>query len=365
MGEGRSTMESLVRQKKFWSNKKVLVIGHTGFKGSWLCLLLSKLGATLSGYALEPHTFPSLYEQLKLGEIVDSTIADIRDLEALKYKFKTFQPEVVIHMAAQPIVLDAYTQPVETYAINVMGTVHVLEAIRCSNSVKSAIIVTTDKCYQNISSSNRKRFHEMDVLGGDDPYSSSKACCELVTTAYYKSFLCHKLDVGVASVRAGNVIGGGDWAKYRLIPDIIRNIENKTTLSLRYPHAVRPWQHVLDVLTGYLLLAQRLWEKPTTYSSAWNFGPGSESAVSVEEIVNILNQQLQYPLSYEAPSVPKLHEAEYLALDSNKARTQLGWISRLNLNKALTLVADWYSEYLNRKNLIKITNEQVNNFIGA
>lgn len=332
---------------EFWHGKKVFLTGHTGFKGSWLCLWLSSLGAEVTGYALEPPTNPSLFELARVRELVTSIIADVRDLERLKSEMATASPDVVIHMAAQPLVRDSYKIPVDTYAINVMGTVHLLEAVRSCPSVKAVVNVTTDKVYEN-----REwvwGYRENEPFGGYDPYSNSKGCSELVTAAYRSSYF-NPLDfdrhgVAVASARAGNVIGGGDWADDRLIPDIIRAILAGEAVKIRNPHAIRPWQHVLEPLSGYLILAQRLYEGGVQFAEGWNFGPPEADAQPVQWLVERLCSMWGDGASWQLDSAEQPHEAHYLKLDCSKAHAELDWHPRWGLGTALESIVDWTKAY--------------------
>lgn len=346
-------METLVRQqvsrspKDFFASKKIFLTGHTGFKGSWLSLWLHALGAEVTGYALAPPTDPSLFELARVGELVNSVIADVRDPERLAAEMKRAQPEIVIHMAAQPLVRDSYKIPVETYATNVMGTVHLLEAVRSCPSVRSVVNVTTDKVYDN-----REwvwGYRENEPFGGFDPYSNSKGCSELVTAAYRSSYFnpadYDRHGVAVASARAGNVIGGGDWATDRLVPDIVRAILAGEPVAIRNPHAIRPWQHVLEPLSGYLLLAQRLYEEGSRYASGWNFGPEERDARSVGWVVERLCQRWGEGASFRIDTGEHPHEAHYLRLDCSKARAELGWVPRWSLESALESIVAWTKTY--------------------
>lgn len=345
----------------FWKHKKVFITGHTGFKGSWLCLWLHRLGADVAGYALDPPTDPSLFELCRIREFVQSTIADVRDGEALKKALRAAQPEIVIHMAAQPLVRDSYKMPMETYAINVMGTVNLFEAVRATRSVRAVVNVTTDKCYEN------KEwvwgYRENEPLGGYDPYSNSKACSELVTSSYRSSYFNPKdhsaHGVGVASARAGNVIGGGDWATDRLIPDCIRAILKKEKVIIRNPRAIRPWQHVLEPLAGYLLLAQKLYEDGPRYSEAWNFGPDDSDAKPVEWLVKELCAKWGNNASYTLDTGEHPHEAHYLKLDCSKAKTTLGWRPKWNLVKAIDSIVEWTKAYAGKRNVADVCMKQI------
>lgn len=332
---------------EFFKGKRVFVTGHTGFKGSWLCLWLTKLGADVTGYALESPTTPSLFALAKVGELVDSHIADIRDAEKLSQVLCEAQPEIVFHLAAQPLVRDSYKIPVETYSTNVMGTVHLLEAVRGCPSVKAVVNVTTDKCYEN--NEWDWGYRENDRLGGFDPYSNSKACAELVTAAYRSSFLnpseYDRHGVAIATARAGNVIGGGDWATDRLMPDIIRSILAGEAVRIRNPHAIRPWQHVLEPLFGYLTLAQKLYESGPEYGGGWNFGPSDDDAKPVEWIVSRMCEIWGNGAHYEIDSDGHPHEAHYLKLDCSKSRIRLGWQPQWDLSKAITSILEWFEVY--------------------
>jgi len=281
-------VENLVINPVFWKSKKVLITGHTGFKGSWLALWLQNLGANVTGYSLQPPTNPNLFEIAHVADKMNSIIGDVRDLKHLISCFAENRPEIIIHMAAQSLVRTSYDDPVETYSTNVMGTVNVLEAVRHTDSVKVIIIVTSDKCYEN--KEWLWGYRENEPMGGHDPYSNSKGCAELVTSAYRNSYFHVKSSVAVASTRAGNVIGGGDWAQDRLIPDIVNAFMEKRPVMIRNPNAIRPWQHVLEPLHGYLMLAERLWDKGHTFAEGWNFGPNEQDAKPVSYVVERLAQ---------------------------------------------------------------------------
>lgn len=347
-----------MKSSEFWRGKKVFLTGHTGFKGSWLCLWLSSLGAHVTGYALEPPTTPNLFEAARISELVDSRIADIRDPDRIKTLMSEASPEIVIHMAAQPLVRHSYTLPVDTFATNVMGTVHLLEAIRSCPSVKAALNVTTDKCYEN-----REwvwGYRENDPMGGYDPYSSSKGCSELVTASYRNSFLQHS--VAVATARAGNVIGGGDWSADRLIPDCINALMAGKPIRIRNPHAIRPWQHVLEPLSGYMTLVQRLYVYGSAYAEGWNFGPADDDARPVSWIVDRMCQLWGNGARFEVESGNFPHEANYLKLDCSKAHMRLGWRPRWDLNQSLASILQWVNVYSSAGDIRTFSVEQINQF---
>ena len=345
----------------FWSGKRVFMTGHTGFKGSWLSLWLQHLGADITGYALNPPTSPSLFEVANVGEGMHSIIADIRDLPTLRTAIAECRAEIVFHMAAQPLVRLSYAQPVETYATNVMGTVHLLEAIRQTGGVRAVVNITTDKCYEN-----REwvwGYRENEPMGGYDPYSNSKGCSELVTAAYRTSFFNPadhaKHGVALASARAGNVIGGGDWAKDRLIPDIMAAFVENHPAVIRNPQAIRPWQHVLEPLRGYLMLAQRLWTEGPAFAEGWNFGPNDEDAKPVEWIVKHLAGTWRNGATWSVDGGNHPHEASYLKLDISKARNKLDWQPRWNLETGLRYIVDWYQAYQRGDNMRDFTLNQI------
>ncbi|MGN6805705.1 MAG: CDP-glucose 4,6-dehydratase [Trinickia sp.] len=348
----------------FWRGKKVFVTGHTGFKGSWLTLWLQALGAKVTGYALAPDTTPNLFELARVADGIDSVISDIRDRHAVLNAMKAASPEIVIHMAAQPLVRESYASPVETYETNVMGTVHVLEAVRHVPGVKSVVIVTTDKCYEN--HEWEWGYRENEAMGGYDPYSSSKGCAELVTAAYRRSFFNPSTyathGVAIASARAGNVIGGGDWATDRLIPDIMRAIMREERVRIRSPHAIRPWQHVLEPLSGYLLLAEKLYSEQSRYAEAWNFGPNDADARPVQAIVERLTSQWGDGASWALDGDEHPHEATFLKLDCSKARNRLGWQPRWNLERALDEIVAWYKAAARQEDMRAVTLEQIDQF---
>ena len=340
----------------FWNGKRVLLTGHTGFKGSWLALWLQSLGAQVVGYALAPPTNPSLFDVAQVGQGMTSVIGDIRDLAKLQAVFADHRPEIVIHMAAQPLVRYSYQNPVETYSTNVMGTVHLLEAVRNTPGVKAVVNVTTDKCYEN--KEWAWGYREDEPMGGHDPYSNSKGCSELVTSAYRRSFFQEK-GIALASARAGNVIGGGDWAADRLIPDILRAFEQNHPVIIRNPHATRPWQHVLEPLFGYLTLAERLYTDGQACAEGWNFGPHDDDARSVQWIVEHLVSNWGNGATWQLDGGTHPHEANYLKLDISKAKARLGWQPRWALQQALQASVDWHQKWLAGTDMKAVTLEQI------
>jgi CDP-glucose 4,6-dehydratase len=343
----------------FWKGKRVFLTGHTGFKGSWLSLWLSSMGARVKGYALEAPTTPSLFEAAKVDSVIESEIGDIRDYDQLLQSMLSFEPEVLIHMAAQPLVRLSYQEPIETYDTNVMGTAKVLEAARSCKQLKAIVSVTTDKCYEN-----REwvwGYREDEPMGGHDPYSSSKGCVELVTSAYRRSFM-QQQGVGLATARAGNVIGGGDWAEDRLIPDILRAFEEKSPVIIRNPKSTRPWQHVLEPLSGYLVLAQKLHEDPVKYAEGWNFGPLDQDAKPVDWILN--NMIRMWPgSSWELGSGNHPHEAGYLKLDISKAKSMLNWQPTWCLETTLERIIKWQKAWLDSESMQTICLDEINEYM--
>jgi CDP-glucose 4,6-dehydratase len=358
-------MEGLVMNQEFWRNKKVFLTGHTGFKGSWLSLWLQKLGAHVTGYALESPTYPALYNVADVQKGMTSVIGDVRDSTKLMQTMRDISPEIVFHMAAQPLVRRSYLDPVETYSTNVMGTVHLLEAARQTASIRAIVNVTTDKCYEN------KEwvwgYREDEPMGGYDPYSNSKGCSELVSAAYRASFFNSSTydqhGVALATARAGNVIGGGDWAADRLVPDILAAMQAGQSVRIRNPHAIRPWQHVLEPLSGYLQLAQALYERGPEVSQAFNFGPSENDAKPVHWIVERLTQQWGSDAGWQVDEGEHPHEAHYLRLDCSKARAILGWQPQWHLEIALEKIVGWHKEYLNNKNLREFCLHQIDEYM--
>jgi CDP-glucose 4,6-dehydratase len=349
----------------FWKDKKVFLTGHTGFKGSWLSLWLASMGAKITGYALIPNTTPNLFYVLAIDSLIEkSHIADIRDLTDLRKAMSEAKPDVVIHMAAQPLVRYSYNNPVETYATNVMGTVHVLESARSIHSIRATVVVTTDKCYEN------KEwvwgYRENESMGGYDPYSNSKGCAELVTSAYRQSYFSHLNSTNhVASARAGNVIGGGDWSEDRLIPDAIKAFEANESLMIRNPLAIRPWQHVLEPLSGYLILAQALYAQGSKFASGWNFGPRDEDNRSVQEVIDLLIGDWGESARWEKEGSEQPHEANLLKLDCSKARSQLGWIPKWNLEAASQKIIEWQRAYQAKKNMQRVSLAQIDDYMNS
>jgi CDP-glucose 4,6-dehydratase len=353
-----------VRQidKEFWKGKRVLVTGHTGFKGGWLCSWLKGLGANVMGYSLPPPTKPCLFEVGGVAEGLISVIGDIGNQNDVESIMARHEPEIVFHLAAQAIVRYSYLHPVETYHTNVMGTVNILEAVRKSQSVRGVVVITSDKCYEN------REWHwgyrENDRMGGHDPYSSSKGCAELVTEAYRKSFFASDGNdhAGIATARAGNVIGGGDWAEDRLVPDIVKGIMENRPIVIRNPNAVRPWQHVLEPLCGYLMLAERLWSEKSAFVGAWNFGPGEGDARPVKWVVEAIRRHWGGEVVSRRDTAGEPHEATHLRLDCSKARALLGWFPRLPLPEALKWTVDWYQAYRQGRNMKQITEDQISRY---
>lgn len=346
----------------FWKNRRVFITGHTGFKGSWLSIWLSAMGARVTGYALEPPTDPSLFDAAGVvGLLERHVLGDIRDLDALRQVMITAEPEVVVHMAAQPLVRQSYHDPVATYETNVMGTVNFLQAVRETPSVVAAINVTSDKCYRN--QEWLWGYRENDPMGGHDPYSSSKGCSELITSAWRDSFF-QKPGPFLSSVRAGNVIGGGDWAQDRLIPDFVRALIQNKKLAIRHPLAVRPWQHVLEPLSGYLILAQKMVAEGHDFASGWNFGPGEAEAYTVGELVEMLCRAWGRGAAYETDPGPHVKESSNLRLDCSKARALLGWRPIWNLERALEAVISWTRGWMEGADPAKLCLGQINEFLG-
>lgn len=351
----------------FYKGKRVLVTGHTGFKGSWLSIWLHELGAEVVGVALDPFTERDNFVLSGIGNKIKADIrADIRDLKKMKAIFAEYQPEIVFHLAAQPLVRLSYDQPVETYEANVMGTIHVMEAIRATKSVKVGVMITTDKCYDN--KEQMTGYKEDDPFGGYDPYSSSKGACEIAIQSWRRSFFNpddygKKHTVSLASVRAGNVIGGGDWALDRIIPDCVKALETGRPIDIRSPKAIRPWEHVLEPLSGYMMLAQKMWDEPTKWCEGWNFGPESESVSTVWEVATELVNNFGFGELKDSSDPNAVHEAKLLMLDITKAKTRLGWKPRMDMKQCMALVADWYKRY-KKESVYNLCVEEINKFLA-
>jgi CDP-glucose 4,6-dehydratase len=358
-------VEDLGMNRSFWEDKKVFMTGNTGFKGSWLSLWLLAMGTQVSGYALKPFDVDYLFDLCGLNQMMPTCFNDIADLSLLQQTMRAAEPEIVFHLAAQPLVGVSYQEPVSTYQTNVIGTTHLLEAIRHCHSARAVIIVTSDKCYDN--QEWFWGYRENEPLGGYDPYSSSKACAELVTAAYRSSFFppqeYQQHGVAIATVRAGNVIGGGDWAKGRLLPDIMHSFLTAQPIVIRNPKSIRPWQHVLEPLAGYLSLAEKLYQEGPAYGEAWNFGPEDQDSRTVEWIVNYLCRLWGEEAVYMVDSQKQPHEAHFLKLDCSKAKARLGWWPRWNLETALDKTLEWLKEYQNKGNIKEICLRQINEYV--
>lgn len=363
-GRSQSSSPLILKSSASWKGKRVFLTGHTGFKGAWLSIWLDALGAEVTGYALKPPTKPSLFELCRLDRRVKSNIGDIRDAAKVKKALLAARPEIVIHMAAQPLVRESYRSPAETYETNVMGTVNLLEAVRACGSIKAVVNVTTDKCYEN--KERLRGYKEGEPLGGYDPYSSSKACSELVCAAYRDSFFnpagYGRHGVALATARAGNVIGGGDWAADRLIPDLIRAAVKGEKVLIRSPRAIRPWQHVLEPLAGYLQLAEKLYTRGPRYAGAWNFGPGAGDAKDVEWIVKRMFAAWPEAPGYVIDRGRHPHEAHYLRLDSSKARRELGWAPRWHVGQAIDRIVAWTRACSAKRDMRAMCLEQISEY---
>lgn len=344
---------------KFWHGKKVFLTGHTGFKGGWLSLWLQSLGANCVGFSLEPSTQPNLFDSTQVSKNMKSIIGDIRNFEFLQKELKKCQPEIIIHMAAQPLVNLSYQEPLITYSTNMIGTINLLEAARFTDSVRAIVNITTDKCYQN--QELQRGYDEKDPLGGYDPYSSSKACAELITQAYSYSYLKNR-GINIVTARAGNVIGGGDWAKDRLVPDVVNACIKKQNIFLRYPNALRPWQHVLEPLNGYLTLAQQLYDAAPSFTQAWNFGPNEDQAKSVSWIADAIIDYWGSGIKWMQDTNELNYETNVLRLNSTKAKQYLGWKNFWNIETALEKTLEWYQGYFKEKNMQNFTLAHIDEF---
>lgn len=350
----------MVVKEQFWKDKKVLVTGHTGFKGSWLSLWLSYLGAKVYGFALSPSSERNIFVVANVSDVLEKNIInDVRDAAAVEKNIESIEPEIVIHLAAQALVRESYYSPVETYSANIMGTVNILEACRNSRSVKTILNITSDKCYKN--NEWLWGYRENEPLGGDDPYSSSKACAELVSNAYRISFL-EQQNIALATARAGNVIGGGDWAKDRLIPDIINSFINQNELQIRNPNSVRPWQHVLEPLSGYLTLCQKLHEQPDDFSQAWNFGPYHNDAIAVADVVNKMIKTWDQDITWKYTKADKTHEANLLNLDCSKSNKLLNWLPQWRIDRSIEETVNWYRAWKENADMQDFSIHQIKRY---
>lgn len=354
-------MESLVIDPPFWRGRKVFVTGHTGFKGSWLCLWLKHLGAEVTGYSLPPETTPNAFNILGEKNLCNySVIADIRDLTDLSSALQQSNAEIVFHLAAQPLVRRSYSEPLATLSTNIMGTANLFEAVLSSPSVRSVVNITSDKCYEN--QEKHQAFSESDPMGGNDPYSVSKGCAELISHSYRQSFMAQR-NVALASARAGNVIGGGDWSEDRLIPDTIKAFSTNQEVIIRSPSAIRPWQHVVEPLYGYLQLAQAQYSDPQAFSGAWNFGPQAQDSISVEKVMQLLAKYWGGNAGFKVqPPAETLHEANVLLLDCNKANTQLGWQPTWNVESAIKNTVEWYKAFFNNEDMYTVSLRQIDEY---
>lgn len=353
----------MVIAKTFWKNKRVFLTGHTGFKGSWMLMLLEELEVEVCGYALEPATEPALFHEIEKKSKFKSVISDIRNKDKLEKEIRDFKPEIVIHMAAQPLVRQSYLEPLETMEINVMGTANLLDILRNVESVKFILNVTTDKVYKN--NEWIWGYRESEQLGGKDPYSASKACAEIVTYSYYNSFFKEK-NVKIVTARAGNVIGGGDWSKDRLIPDYLKSLENNEDFVLRNPSSIRPWQHVLEPLVAYLLIIEKLYSKNISeHELNWNVGPKLEDCVSTNDVINQLSKNFDNNLKIKSETNgTAYHEANFLMLDTSKIQRELSWSPRWTLGQSLKKIAEWHKEYVNKSNMKNVTINQIREFLN-
>lgn len=358
-----SPLEKLVINKNKWKGKTVLITGHTGFKGSWLSLWLQKLKVNVIGYSKSIPTTPSLFELANVNEGINSIYGDVRDFSNIQKIIKKYEPEIVIHMAAQSLVKKSYQNPIETFSTNIMGTVNIFEAIRKIGNPCIVVNVTSDKCYEN--RNKNEGYVETDPMGGHDPYSSSKGCSELITSSYRKSFFNENKKnedkVSIASTRAGNVIGGGDWSQDRLIPDIMKAVIKKEKIEIRNPNSIRPWQFVLEPLHGYLLLAEKLIEYNSNYDEAWNFGPNDSELTSVSELIKKINKELGTEIKVEY-NQSDIHEEEKLILNSDKAKIRLGWNTKMNLDLSIKWIVEWYKKYEKGEDMRKVTEQQIEKY---
>jgi CDP-glucose 4,6-dehydratase len=366
MVQGQCALEGLVMtgtlvDRSFWKGKRVFLTGHTGFKGSWLSIWLASMGAKVTGFALTPNTTPSIFNLLSIEDQIEmSVIGDLCDFDLLTRSMRDSAADIVIHMAAQPLVRYSYSNPIETYKTNVLGTAHVLEIVRQMDTVRAALVVTTDKCYEN--HERGERFKESDPLGGYDPYSSSKACAELVTAAYRQSYFSDspsRSKTALATARAGNVIGGGDWSADRLIPDVIRAFDLGEPVAIRSPYAIRPWQHVLEPLSGYLLLLENLYNIGQSFASAWNFGPLDSDARTVQSVIELMVNRWHTKATWHLVDTPQPHEAQLLRLDCHRAHEHLNWQPHWSLEDAIDKIVDWHRSNDLRKDMVEVSLSQI------
>tara|TARA_Y100000768_G_scaffold296196_1_gene230030 strand:- start:23603 stop:24661 length:1059 start_codon:yes stop_codon:yes gene_type:complete len=348
-----------VIHSEFWKNKKVLITGHTGFKGSWLTLLLNKLGSEIHGLSIDDDKL-SLSKDIDLNKFCESHIFDLRDKEKVKKKVCDINPEIIIHLAAQSLVLRSYKDPYLTYSTNLIGLVNLFESIRQSKNTKVVLNVTSDKCYKNFESENG--YNENDILGGFDPYSNSKACAELISESYRESFFS-KMEIASITARAGNVIGGGDWSEDRLIPDIMKSLIDKKNLKIRYPGAIRPWQHVLEPLCGYIMLIENAYKDPKKFSEAWNFGPEKDNIRTVEDIISEISKNIEFNNEIIFDNNEALHETSVLKLDISKVKSKLKWEPKWGFEKTIKKTCDWYKTYITGGNIQEVTEYQINEYL--
>ena len=355
-------MEIMEIRDSFWLKKKVLVTGHTGFKGSWLTLWLKLMGADVLGVSIDPPKEINHFDLINIKKDIINKKCDIRNNKKLLEIFSQFKPEIVFHLAAQPLVIESYNSPLETYQTNVIGTMNVLESIRKTVNVRAGIMVTSDKCYEN--KEKVKGYKEDDPMGGHDPYSSSKGSCELLINSYRKSFFNNnrKRNIKIASARSGNVIGGGDFSKDRLLPDAINSIINNKKLKIRNPNSIRPWQHVLEPLGGYIKLAKKIYKKNSNLDQAWNFGPNKSDTKTVEDVVNIFSSKWGNDFSYTFNNSTGPHEANLLSLDCSKAKKLMRWQPKWSLKKAVEETVEWYKAFLNKEDLYSLSKKQIINY---
>ncbi len=348
-----------MRDNEFFKNKKILITGHTGFIGSWLTKWLLMLKANILGYSLDPPTNPNMYDTINIGKYIKDIRNDIRDVKSLRSTISKFQPEIVFHLAAQPIVLDSYRNPSETFETNIMGTVNLLNSLRNVNSVRVILVMTSDKVYKN--NEWVYPYREIDPLGGKDPYSASKSCQDIIVNSFRESYFKDK-NVAISTIRAGNVIGGGDWGKYRIIPDIVRGITQNRIIKIRNPESIRPWQHVLDPIYGMLILTEKMWYD-TNFSDDWNFGPNNQRNITVKELVEKFIE-IWGRGNYLIKKDKKLKEANYLQLDINKAKNKLNWLPKYEFEESIRMTVEWYKAYYERKeNMEKITEFQIEKYM--